>query len=94
MSPVAVTGSSCSSLLKYPRRFHIVDTTATLAVWTRRVWISVRKRPGRPADSRQAFSPARPGQGETDQGFSGQALKKPAGFREPAGAGRHLVYFL
>jgi len=41
---------------------------------------SVRKRPGRPTDSRQAFSPARPGQGETDLGFVGQAMEKPAGF--------------
>jgi len=28
---------------------------------------SVRKRAGRPTDSRQAFGPARPGQGEIDQ---------------------------
>ena len=35
---------------------------------------SVRKRPGRPADNRQVFSPASPGQSETDLGFSGQAL--------------------
>ena len=48
---------------------------------------SVRKRPGRPADSRQAFSPARPGHGETDLGFVGQALGKPAGFM---GAWRRL----
>ena len=41
---------------------------------------SVRKRPGRPADNRPAFSPARPGQCETDLGFVGQALGKPAGF--------------
>jgi len=38
---------------------------------------SVRKRPGRPTDSRQAFSPARPGQGETDLGFVGQASWVP-----------------
>ena len=48
----------------------------------RRIRPSVRKRQGRPADSRQAFSPARPGQSETDLGFSGQALEKPAGFME------------
>ena len=59
-----------------------------------RVVCSVLKRPGRPTDSRQAFSPARPGQGETALGFSGQALEKPAGFRGPGGAGRLLVYFL
>jgi len=41
---------------------------------------SVRKRPGRPADNRGAFSLARPGQCETDLGFVGQALGKPAGF--------------
>jgi len=35
---------------------------------------SVRKRPGRPADNRPAFSPARPGQCETDLGFVGQAF--------------------
>ena len=52
---------------------------------------SVRK-PGRPADSRQAFSPARPGQGETDLGFSGQALEKPGGFMGPGGACRLSVY--
>ena len=51
------------------------------------VFGSVRKRLGRPADSRQAFSPARPGQSETDLGFSGQALEKPAGFM---GAWRRL----
>ena len=39
---------------------------------------SVRKRPGRPADSRQAFSPVRLGQSKTC--FSGQALEKAAGF--------------
>ena len=55
---------------------------------------SVRKRPGRPADSRQAFSPARPGQSETDLGFSGQASEKPAGFIGPGGAGRLSVYSL
>jgi len=42
--------------------------------------LSVRKRPGRPADNRPAFSPARPGLCETDLGFVGQALGKPAGF--------------
>jgi len=41
---------------------------------------SVRKRPGWPADNRPAFSPARPGLCETDLGFVGQALGKPAGF--------------
>jgi len=56
--------------------------------------ISVRKRPGRPTDSQQAFSPARSGQGETDLGFSGQALEKPAGFMGPGGAGRLSVYSL
>ena len=56
--------------------------------------VSVRKRPGRPADSRQAFSPARPGQSETDLGFSGQALEKPGGFMGPGGAGRLSVYSL
>jgi len=53
---------------------------------------SVRRRPGRPADSRQAFSPARPGQCETDLGFSGQAFEKPAGFWVPGGACRLSVY--
>ena len=48
------------------------------------VAISVRKRPGRPEDSRQAFSLARLGQSETDLGFSGQALEKPTGFMGPA----------
>ena len=38
---------------------------------------SVPQRPGRPTDSRQAFSPARPGPDETDLGFSGQGLGKP-----------------
>jgi len=56
--------------------------------------ISVRKRPGRPADSRQAFSPARPGQSETDLSFSGQAVEKPAGFMGPGGASRLSVYSL
>jgi len=58
-------------------------TPLSLAAWNGHegvVKISVRKRPGRPTDSRQAFSPARPGQGETGLGFSGQALGKPAGF--------------
>jgi len=41
--------------------------------------ISVRKRPGRPTDSRQAFSPARPGQDETDLVFVGQASWVPGG---------------
>ena len=50
----------------------------------------VRKRPGRPADSRQAFSPAKPGQDEIDLGFSGQALEEPAGFMR---AWRHLQAF-
>ena len=52
------------------------------------IWSSVRKRPGQPADSRQAFSP------ETDLGFSGQALEKPAGFMGLGGAGRLSVYSL
>ena len=56
--------------------------------------ISVRKQPGQPADSRQAFSPARPGQDETDLGFSGQVLEKPAGFMGPGGACRLSVYFI
>jgi len=53
---------------------------------------SVRRRPGRPADSRQPFSPGRPGQCETDLGFSGQAFEKPAGFWVPGGACRLSVY--
>jgi len=51
-----------------------------------RVMCSVRKRPGRPADNRPAFSPARPGQCETDLGFVGQASWVPGG------GGRLSVY--
>ena len=35
--------------------------------------VSVRKRPGEPADSQQAFSLAKPGKTEINLGFSGQA---------------------
>ena len=45
---------------------------------------SVRKRPGRPADNRGAFSLARPGQCETDLGFVGRlhgCLAAAAGFQ-------------
>ena len=55
---------------------------------------SVRKRPDWPSDSRQAFSPARPGQSKTDLGFSSQALEKHAGFMGPGRAGRLSVYSL
>ena len=54
---------------------------------------SVRKRPGRPADSRQAFSPARLGQSETDLLFR-PGFGEGCRLREPGGTGRLSVYSL
>jgi len=41
--------------------------------------VSVRKRPGRPADGRQMYRPARLGQSETDLGLSSEASWMPSG---------------
>ena len=33
-----------SAMLKYSRRFHIINPTTTLDVWTRRVWVWIELR--------------------------------------------------
>ena len=74
---MSVTGyKKCERKASCPNEFPKPPLTFDIQVPAAGCQTSDHKRPGRPTDSQQAFSPARPGQGERDLGFSEQTLGK------------------